>query len=91
MQIEKIENEEQFIRQIEAKRSEFIIHLQVCFTRWTIQVYKGKKVEHYGKYKVYSHFADTTEFATIEELFDTNLYNFRKAIENKALSLVIKN
>lgn len=89
MKLEDITSKEQFIESIHNKSSDYIIHLGTAYTRYTINMYKGKKEEYKNKIKVKSNLTDSTEYVTKSELLDPSIYNFTVAIDKNALSRII--
>jgi hypothetical protein len=79
--------DERFFRLFCEKRNSFRLALNGgAYTRYSIWPYRGKDESKKGShFRVKSHFSETTETVTMEEIMDPNRYNFKEGIEKGAL------
>jgi hypothetical protein len=76
--IRKIESKEEMVELLKSRKSYRLYLRSFCYTRYTITP-KG------NKFTVMSHFSETSETNTIEEVFEPSMYNFLKGVELGAL------
>ena len=85
MNIKFYNNREDFLASLSGKSQEYIIRLNASmYTRYSIFFNKTKQ-----RYRVHSHMDDVKQWKTEEELFNPQLTNFTKALENNALGKIL--